>query len=239
MVSQLGDTPVPYLSRMDYYYLYKWDIVMEENPSFNRQDHLNYLRDGWKNLSVYQRTLFSKLSSQDYTRFMNEIDSRSDSKDISKALHYRNLTLKMGVYRSPLFYYLWKQFGKRFQTMDEEENVNEIFVQLFEEWNHLEDKDKQEYIHISLIYANKYAKEPLEEGEVSLSSFSRRPHPSSYYCSILKNYGTTGEYEPTRIMDALTADYKKLSDREKLPFITIYNEVIAKRREVMEKCNGS
>ena len=239
MVSQLGDTPVPYLSRMDYYYLYKWDIVMEENPSFNRQDHLNYLRDGWKNLSVYQRTLFSKLSSQDYTRFMNEIDSRSDLKDISKALRYRNLTLKMGVYRYPLFYYLWLQFDKRFHTMEKEENVNEIFVQLFEEWNHMGDKEKQEYINTSLIYANKYAKEPLEKGEVSLSSFSRRPHPSGYYCSILKNYGTTEEFEPTRIMDALTADYKKLSDREKLPFITIYNEVIAKRREMMEKYNGS
>ena len=217
--------------------MYKWDAVIKENPSFNRQEHLDHLRDGWKHLTVYQRTLFSKLSSQDYKRFMNEIQSNDDLKEISDALRYRGPSLKKGLYRSPLFYYLWKQFNIRIQTTDSEKNVNELLVELFDEWNHLGDEDKQEYVDISIRFANEYSKEPLEKGEVSLSSFSLHPHPSGYYCSILKDYRTAMEPEVTQIMDVLRAEYKKLTDREKLPFVTVYNEVIAKRREVMEKQN--
>lgn len=234
----LGNAPLPFLSHLDYYFLYKWDSILEKNPSIRRYKHLDLLRDGWSHLSHSQQALFKELSNFDRKRYVDEMKKNNPSWDASEITSSHGSFLKKGVYRSPLFYYLWTQFYSHMSEYSEDENVNARLLSLFEKWKKLKESKKQRYAHLSLVYANEYSKEELKEGEICMSSFPIYPTAANYYCSILNEYRVLKDPGEGQIMDVLRSEYSKLSEKEKLPFITILNEVKEKRKEMVKAQGG-
>ena len=234
----LDDYPLQFLSHLDYFFLYKWDQVIEEYPTIKRYDHLDRLREQWENLSRPQQALFRKVSDLDRRRYVKEMRERNPDWDPSDASRYHGTFLKKGVYRSPLFYYLWTQFYSHLSELSENEDVNAKLVSLFERWNKLSEKTKQPYVHMSILYANEYNKEELKKGEICMSSFPIYPTAATYYYSLLNEYRSLKEPDERQIMEVLRSEFAKLSEKEQLPFVTILNEVKEKRRETLKTQEG-
>lgn len=234
----LEDAPLPYLSHIDYYFLYKWNTFLKKNPSINRYDHLDLLREGWSNLSRQQQALFRKVSDLDRHRYIAEMTKRDPSWDPAEANRYNGTFLKKGVYRSPLFYYLWTQFYSHVSQFSLNENVNARLVSYFEKWNKLSEKSKKPYTRMSVLFANEYNKDELKEGEICLSSFPIYPTAATYYCSILNEYRSSKDPYERQVMEVLRSEYAKLSKQEQLPFVTILNEVREKRKESLKAQEG-
>lgn len=236
--SLLGNSPLPFLTHLDYFFLYRWNRVIEEHPTINRYDHLDTMREEWENLSRSQQALFRKVSDLDRKRYVKEMREKNPHWDPTEASRYHGTFLKKGVYRSPLFYYLWTQFYSHLSELSENEDVNAKLVSFFEHWNELSEKKKQPYIHMSILYANEYSKEELQKGEICMSSFPIYPTAATYYYSLLNEYRSLKEPDERQIMEVLRSEFSKLSAKEQLPFVTILNEVKEKRREALKAHEG-